>query len=66
MMVHESDITHVLKERLRGRNQKALAEELGISQQYVNMILNGKKRITRKIAKKLGYEMITIFAKIDE
>lgn len=39
-------------------NQKILANELGISPQYLSDIINEKRDITEEIAKFFGYERV--------
>lgn len=45
---------------LRG-SQKAVADDLGISQAYLGDVLRGRRGVGEKMAEKLGWEKIEIF-----
>jgi len=56
----------VLRARLDGRTQAALAEELGISVSHLNDILSGRRAIGPKVMKALGIERVVTFREVSE
>ena len=53
-----ADITKQLRARLKGRKQKDLAAELGVSEPFLSMVLNGKKAPGPKILKAIGLKRL--------
>jgi transcriptional regulator with XRE-family HTH domain len=52
-----NELMKVLKDMvIRAGSQKAVAEELGISEAYLSDILNGRKDVSDRIAAALGFE----------
>lgn len=49
----------VLRRRLEGKTQAALAEELGISIGHLADMLSGRRAVGPKVLKELGLERIT-------
>ena len=56
----------VLRGRLEGRTQSALAEELGISLGHLNDILCGRRAIGPKVMKALGLERVVTFREVSD
>jgi hypothetical protein len=59
-----------MRERLRqaidcAGNQKAFAEKVGVSAQYVCDCLQGRREIGRSIAAPLGYQPVTVYVPIE-
>ena len=50
----------------RRSSQKELADELGISPQYLSDVLKGRREISAQLASKLGYERVITFVKWGE
>ena len=56
----------VLRGRLNGRTQSALAEELGVSLGHLNDILCGRRASGPKVMKALGVERVVTFREITD
>lgn len=59
----QSDLLKVLNERIAGSSQKTVAEALGVTPQLVNDLVHGKRDISERIAKALGYTREIVFRK---
>lgn len=59
--VTEVDIRDALAARCKQKTQRVVATELGVSAQYINDLVHGKRAIGDEIAAKLGYERRVIF-----
>jgi len=44
-------------------SQKAYARHLGVSQQYLNDVLSGRRDLSAELAALLGYKRLTVFVK---
>ena len=64
-LMDEDDIHLLLKARCADRKQKDVAEELGISTQYLTDLLYRRRNISNEIAAKFGYERRVVFVPID-
>lgn len=53
----------IQKLKLFSPTQKATAEELGISPQYLGDILAGRREISDRVAKALGFRRVVTFEK---
>lgn len=56
----------LLKTRLKGRTQKALADELGVSPAYLSDILRGKRDPGPQVLGALGLERVVAYQKAGE
>jgi len=61
--ITESAIRKLLVEYCASRKQGDIAKELGISQQYLSLMLRGARRVSKKVALTLGYRKITQYIK---
>ena len=59
------DPVQILKERCAGREQKAVATELGISPGYLNDVLQRRREPGRKILKALGLRRKITFERVN-
>jgi transcriptional regulator with XRE-family HTH domain len=50
-----------LRKRLRGRTQRSLADEVGVSSQYLNDILSGRREPGPAILAGLGLERVVSY-----
>jgi plasmid maintenance system antidote protein VapI len=50
--------------KVHGSTQKKAAEELGVSSQFLNDVLRGRREISATLAKAMGYQRRTIFERI--
>ena len=65
MSVDATGFRNIIKWRARqAGSQQALAEQLGISTQYLNDVLNGRRDITQRFAEKFGYLRVVLFEKL--
>lgn len=53
-MVNDDELREIIY-NASSESQRAWADEHGFSRQYVNQVANGKKPISDKIAKAVGY-----------
>lgn len=51
----------VLRRRLQGKTQAALAEELGVSEAHLSDLLTGRRAIGPTVLKALGLERVVVF-----
>ncbi len=57
------EMREVLRQRVESAgSQIACAKDLGVSAQYINDCLNGRREIGKSIAGPLGYEPLTVYA----
>lgn len=57
----EEEIRALIRERCEVQGQRAVADELGLSQSVVSLILSGDRGISPAVAEKFGFEKRTIF-----
>lgn len=55
-----------LKRRVAVSSQKAVAEQLDITPQYLSDILNGRRGLSDNIVFKLGFVKVSVYAKPQE
>ena len=58
------DLIQMLRSRARQSSQKQVAAELGISPQFLNDLLWGRKEITPRVAEVMGYRREVVFVKV--
>lgn len=57
----EGEIRKILKEQLHKRgDQKALAARLGFSAQFLNDVVNGRRKVTEELAASMGYWKVPV------
>ncbi len=56
-------LAFIKKQITKHGSQAAYAKHLGISQQYLNDVLHGRRDISSELAQALGYERLTIYVK---
>jgi len=60
------ELIDLLRDRTKGvGGQTRFAKEIGISPPYINLVLNGKVVMSKKIADALGYKKVIVFEKKD-
>lgn len=59
MIYDQEALLDILQKKTIDKTQREVAKELGISYQYLNDILQGRRNISDNIAKRLGYTRIT-------
>jgi len=52
--MEDSGVIELLRKRVEGSSQKELAEDIGVSQQYINDLIHGRRTPSDKILKYLG------------
>ena len=57
----EQDVRAHLACCCKGRTQKTVAEELGVSPQYLSEILRGRREVSAQIARKIGLVRCVLF-----
>jgi hypothetical protein len=62
----EDPVVEALREVLRSRSLKNVANEIGISTGYLAMIACGLRTVPDYVAAWLGYERVTIWKKLDK
>ncbi len=65
-MITHQQLVNYFRGILDDQSQRTLSRELGMSQTYVSDILTGKRRISNKMANKLGYRRVDMFESINE
>lgn len=64
-MANDATLIVCIMDRIEARgSQKAVAEELGISPQYLSDILNGRRSVSDRVAEALGMERVTTWRPI--
>jgi plasmid maintenance system antidote protein VapI len=58
------DVMTDLKARVGKSTQLAVARELGVSAQHINDLLNGRRKLTERIAVALGFSREVIFRRV--
>ena len=61
----EEEIRALIRERCEANGQRAVADELGLSQSVVSLILSGDRGISPAVAEKFGFAKRTIFTPVD-
>lgn len=51
----------ILRRRCDASSARAVAKELGVHESYISMLLNSKRKPSKRIAMLLGYERVTIY-----
>ena len=55
----EGEVRKILKEQLQRRgDQKKLAASLGFSPQFLNDVVNGRRKVTAELAESMGYHKL--------
>jgi hypothetical protein len=62
----EDPVVEALREVLRSRSLKNVANEIGISTGYLAMIAYGWRTVPDYVAAWLGYERVTTWKKLDK
>ena len=61
----EEQIRTIIREKCAAQGQRAIADELGLSQSVVSLILSGERGISPAVAEKFGFVKRTIFTPAD-
>ncbi len=59
-MITETELRRKLSAMCNDTSQAQVARDLVISRAYISDIVAGRRRISKKIAKQLGYRLISI------
>ena len=59
--VEEGDLRSTLWKRVDMSSQKHVAEDLGISPQYLHDVLSSRRDVSFEVAKKLGFQKVVRF-----
>lgn len=62
-MTQDAVIAHVRDQIRRHGSQRAYAAHVGISQQYLCDVLNGRRDISAELAALLGFERLVVYVK---
>ena len=62
----ESWLLDLIQEKSYDVGQKALAEQVGVSPQYMCDVLAGKRRISDNLSRKFGFARVTYFVRLEE
>lgn len=57
------DVLMELARECKRTSQKATAKRLGFTPQFINDVLNGRRKITDNLAAKMGYQRVTRFVR---
>jgi hypothetical protein len=57
------DLLNELSEMVLESSQTKIAAQLGITVQYLNDILHGKRIVSSNVAKSIGWKRLTVFVK---
>lgn len=61
-MLTEAEMLAVIEKRMKeSATQKALADEIGVSPQYINDVIRGRREISNELAKKFGFRRRVVF-----
>ncbi len=60
------EIRQVLRDFCADKKQGDVARALGISQQYLSLMLGGTRTVSNRIANKLGYKRIILYIKSED
>ena len=65
-IIAEHDMRDLLTDMVEERgSQRAVAQELGVSQAFLGDVLHGRRGVSANLAGKLGYERVVVFVKGD-
>lgn len=56
----------ILRQMVGASSQKAVAAQLGVSGSYVCDVLKGRRDVTKRLAKALGYQRVVIYMPLPE
>jgi len=59
----QHDLLDQLSDRVHNDSQTSVARELGVSRAFLNQVLHGKRPVSETLARKLGWERVTVFVK---
>ena len=63
-MVQSATLIEELRERSKKSSQKHVAEEIGITPQFLSDVLSGRREVTSRIANAMGYWREIVFVKV--
>lgn len=63
VQLRPSDVVRLLLRECDKSSQKKLAEQIGISPQYLSDILKGRREVSESVAEKLGFERVVTFVR---
>ncbi|ARU40177.1 hypothetical protein CCB80_03105 [Armatimonadetes bacterium Uphvl-Ar1] len=63
VQLRPSDVVHLIMRECQKSSQKTVAEQIGISPQYLSDILKGRREISTAVAEKLGLERVVTFVR---
>lgn len=63
-MLTAKEVVELMRRRQGKRNQRAFAEELGISQQYLSEVYRGYRDPGESIVSPLGFKKVSMYEKV--
>ncbi len=61
-LMKQEDVVELIQKRIAvAGSQQKLAEELGVTREYLSMVINGKLGVSARLAASLGLEKQTVF-----
>ncbi len=62
--MNHSQVVELIRRRIKkAGSQRALAQELGVSHEYLSLVLHGRAEVGRGLADALGLEKQSIFVR---
>jgi predicted transcriptional regulator len=62
-LLTEEQLRHTLRAKVTGTSQGEFAKMVGLSQQYVSMMLRGQRPIPRRVLAELGVKKVVRYEK---
>jgi predicted transcriptional regulator len=62
--VTNKQIVQMLRNVVRMKSQREVADDLGLSPAFVCDVLKGRREVTERLAKKMGYRKVVEFEKV--
>jgi predicted transcriptional regulator len=57
-------IVQLLRNAVKMRSQREVADDLGLSPAFVCDVLKGRREVTERLARKMGYRKVVEFEKV--
>jgi predicted transcriptional regulator len=62
--VTSRQIVQLLRNAVKMRSQREVADDLGLSPAFVCDVLKGRREVTERLARKMGYRKVVEFEKV--
>ena len=66
MKVTSDDLIEALKAGVSKTSQKDMAENLGVTPQFLNDVLRGRREISYRLAEAMGFRRLVLFERISK